>query len=222
LHNFCAVELSALYFDTRKDSLYCDRRDSKRRRAVRTVLDTLFDCLTAWLAPLIPFTAEEAWRTRHVGAEESVHTRSFPTVPETWRDDALGQRMEKLIDVRRVITKALELARAQKKIGSSLEAWPELFIDGPYRDVLDLPGLTLPELAITSGVAVRPFADAAGLDGLETLPDVPGVAVRFRPSPHAKCARCWQLLPDVGQSAAFADLCGRCVDAVEAYRAAAE
>ena len=222
LHNFCAVELSALYFDTRKDSLYCDRRDSRRRRAVRTVLDTLFDCLTAWLAPLIPFTAEEAWRTRFNGPDESVHRRRFPAIPDTWRDDALAEKMERLLGVRRVITKTLELARAEKKIGASLEAWPELFVDEAYRDVLELPGLTLPELGITSGIVVRPFAEATRESGLETLPDVPGVAVRFQPSPHAKCARCWQLVPDVGQDLANPDLCGRCADAVDAYRAAAE
>ena len=222
LHNFCAVELSALYFDTRKDSLYCDRRDSTRRRAVRTVLDNLFNCLTAWFAPLIPFTAEEAWRTRHSAPDESVHRRSFPTIPDEWRDDALAQKIETLLGIRRVITKALELARAEKKIGASLEAWPELFVDDGYRDVLNLPGLTLPELGITSGIVVRPFAEVAGAPGLETLPDVPGVAVRFMPSAHAKCARCWQLVPDVSQNAAHADLCGRCADAVDAQRAAAD
>jgi len=221
LHNFCAVELSALYFDVRKDSLYCDRRDAPRRRAARTVLDILFDCLTAWFAPLIPFTAEEAWRTRHTEDDSSVHRRSFPDLPEAWRDQVLAEKMERLLGVRRVITKALERARADKKIGASLEAWPVLFIEDSYRDVLDLPGLTLAELAITSGVTVRPIAEATGIEGIETLPDVPGVAVQFVPSSHAKCARCWQLLPDVGKSAA-GDLCGRCDDAVAAFREAAE
>ncbi|MGD9537543.1 MAG: isoleucine--tRNA ligase [Alphaproteobacteria bacterium] len=222
VHNLCAVELSALYFDVRKDALYCDRWDAPRRRAVRSVLDTLFDCLTAWLAPLIPFTAEEAWRTRHQEPEASVHLRNFPEIPAAWRDDALAETMEKLLAVRRVITKALELARAEKKIGASLEAWPELFIDEAYRDALALKGLSLPELGITSGLTVRPFAEAEGESGLETLPDVPGVAVRFRRSEHAKCGRCWQLLPDVGADAAYPELCGRCVDAVQAHRAAAE
>jgi isoleucyl-tRNA synthetase len=222
VHNFCAVELSALYFDVRKDSLYCDRWDSLRRRAVRTVLDTLFDCLTAWLAPLIPFTAEEAWRTRHQEPEASVHLRTFPGIPAEWRDDALAETMERLLAVRRVVTKALELARAEKKIGASLEAWPELFIDEAYRDALALDGLSLPELCITSGVEVRPFAEAGGASGLETLADVPGVAVRFRRSEHAKCGRCWQLVPEVGADPSYPDLCARCVDAVEAQRAAAE
>jgi isoleucyl-tRNA synthetase len=221
LHNFCAVELSALYFDLRKDSLYCDRRDAPRRRAVRTVLDTLFDCLTAWFAPLIPFTAEEAWRTRHTEDDASVHRRDFPAIPDSWRDPVLAEKVERLITVRRVITKALERARADKKIGASLEAWPTLFIDDSYRDVLDLPGLTLAELAITSGVTVRPFAEAVGRTDVETMPDVPGVAVLFEPSSHAKCARCWQLLPDVGRAAAT-DLCARCDDAVTALSEAAE
>ena len=93
LHHFCAVDLSAFYFDIRKDSLYCDPDASMRRRAVRTVLDTLFDCLTAWLAPFICFTAEEAWLTRYPD-DESVHLRVFPTLPAAWQDDALAERID--------------------------------------------------------------------------------------------------------------------------------
>ncbi len=81
LHTFCAVDLSAFYFDIRKDALYCDPADAPRRRAARTVLDALFDCLTAWLAPFLCFTAEEAWLARNPGGEESVHLRVFPTLP---------------------------------------------------------------------------------------------------------------------------------------------
>ena len=130
--------------------------------------------------------------------------------------------MERLLSVRRVITKALELARAEKKIGASLEAWPVLYLEPAERAALELPGLTLAELAITSGLEIRPFAEAGDLSGLETLPEVPGVAVGFARAEHAKCARCWQLLPDVGAAPAQADLCARCVDAVDAFRAAAE
>jgi isoleucyl-tRNA synthetase len=90
LHTFCAVDLSAFYFDVRKDSLYCDPLHSLRRRAVRTVLDAVFDCLTAWLAPFLCFTAEEAWLARYPETEASVHLRLFPEIPEGWRDDVLA------------------------------------------------------------------------------------------------------------------------------------
>src|SRR5262249_35022303 len=127
LHNFCAVDLSAFYFDIRKDSLYCDAVDDPTRRAARTVLDTLFSCLTAWLAPVLCFPAEEAWLSRHGDAAgDSVHLRLFPTAPEGWRDDALATRWEMLRGLRRVVTGALELARADRKIGASLQAHPTL------------------------------------------------------------------------------------------------
>ena len=126
LHNFCGLDLSAFYFDIRKDSLYCDRLDDPRRRAARTVLDILFDCLTAWLAPFICFTAEEAWLTRHPdrSAGNSVHLRTFPVIPDTWRDDELAAKWHHLRAVRRVVTGALEKERAEKRIGSSLQAAP--------------------------------------------------------------------------------------------------
>src|SRR3546814_15343659 len=92
----CSSDLSAFYFDVRKDSLYCDRPDSDRRRAVRTVMATLFDCLTAWLAPILCFTAEEAWRARNGGAGDSVHLREYPAIPAEWRDDALAEKWAKI------------------------------------------------------------------------------------------------------------------------------
>ena len=96
LHTFCSVDLSAFYFDIRKDALYCERDDSIKRRAVRTVLDEVFSCLTAWLAPFICFTAEEAWLARFPGESESVHLRLFPNIPADWQDDALADKWLKI------------------------------------------------------------------------------------------------------------------------------
>src|SRR3546814_19422956 len=96
VYSFCAVDLSAFYFDVRKDVLYCDRPDSLRRRACRTVLDELFSCLTAWLAPILCFTAEEAWWTRGTGKEDSVPLRTFPPVPAEWLDPALAAQWAKV------------------------------------------------------------------------------------------------------------------------------
>ena len=160
LHHFCAVDLSAFYFDIRKDTLYCDSVDSPRRRAVRTVLDALFDCLTAWLAPFICFTAEEAWLARYPD-DESVHLRVFPALPEDWRDDALAERMERTRAVRRVVTKALEQARAAKEIGSSLEAAPTVFVHERYRDALAYEDDDCATLFITSDATDRAVARRA-------------------------------------------------------------
>ncbi|HYN39222.1 MAG TPA: class I tRNA ligase family protein, partial [Rhodospirillales bacterium] len=217
LHGFCAVDLSAFYFDVRKDALYCDPVDTVRRRAARTVLDTLFDCLTAWLAPFLCFTAEEAWLIRHPGEDESVHLRTFPDIPADWRDEVLAGRWAVVRRLRRVVTGALELARAGKRIGSSLQAHPMVWATAEYRDAV--AGLDLAELAITSAAA---FADGDPPADAFTLPDVSGVAVRVDLAAGQKCERCWQVLPDVGRHPVHATLCGRCVDAVDSHRAAAE
>ncbi len=215
LHNFCTVDLSAFYFDIRKDVLYCDPASSLRRRAARTVLDLLFDCLTAWSAPILCFTAEEAWLARYGDAEgESVHLRCFPDLPEDWRDDALAARWAEVRTVRRVVTGAIERERAAKRMRSGLEAAPAVYLAPERRAALQ--GLDLAEIAIVSTLAFgegEPPADAFRLD------DVEGVAVVPAGSEDARCARCWRRLPDVGE--AGADICRRCADAVAPPQAAA-
>jgi len=215
LHNFCATDLSAFYFDVRKDALYCDPQGALRRRAARTVLDRLFDCLTAWLAPVLVFTAEEAWLERHPGADGSVHLRQFPAVAAGWLDPALGARWEQIRRVRRVITGALEVERREKRIGASLEAAPQLFVSAA--DATLLAGLDLAELAIVSGVELCVGQAPAGAF---TVAEVEGVAVVPRRASGAKCARCWQVLPEVGSIAEAPDLCRRCRAAVSARAAA--
>jgi isoleucyl-tRNA synthetase len=218
LHNFCAADLSAFYFDIRKDRLYCDAPNDVRRRAVRTVLDRCFDCLARWLAPVICFTAEEAWLARHGDMpERSVHLELFPQVPDEWRDEALDERWQTLRDLRRVVTGALELERAAKRLGSSLQAAVELFV--PERLVDLLRGIDLAELCITSAGAVRP--GPAPADAF-TLPDVADIGVRVSAAPGERCERCWKVLPEVGQVAGHGDLCRRCADAVDRSSAAAE
>ncbi|MCW5774045.1 MAG: isoleucine--tRNA ligase [Rhodospirillaceae bacterium] len=214
LHNFCAVELSAFYFDIRKDALYCDRPDSKRRRAARTVFDTLFSCLTAWLAPVLCFTAEEAWLSRHGDtAEPSVHLRVFPEVPAAWRDDNLAQCWDRLRAIRRVVTGALERERAEKRIGSSLEAAPVVHVDS--EDSALCLGIDLAELCITSGIELSPVPAP---DDAFTLPDVAGVAVVPGRAAGGKCVRCWQVLPEVGHHHDHPSLCNRCTDSVRHLR----
>jgi isoleucyl-tRNA synthetase len=214
LHAFCASDLSAFYFDIRKDSLYCDRPDAARRRAVRTVLDRLFQCLVTWLAPVLCFTAEEAWLARYGDKAESVHLGSFPTIPSGWRDDALAAKWEKIRSLRRVVTGALEVERAKGAIGSSLQAAPHVYAERDYRDALD--GLDLAEIVIAS--SARLASDAAPGDAFR-LADVPGVAVVSARAPGAKCQRCWRVLEEVGKNPAQPDICNRCADAVERVKA---
>jgi isoleucyl-tRNA synthetase len=215
LHNFCAVDLSAFYFDIRKDALYCDPPQSPRRRAVRAVLQELFSCLTVWLAPVLSFTAEEAWRHRSWRAgdaeADSVHLRLFPAVPADWRDEVLAERWTKLRDLRRVVTGALELKRADKTIGSSLQARPRLFASAELLALAD--GVDLAEISITSGIT--PVAGAAPADAF-TLPEVPDVGVVVEPAPGEKCERCWRIVADRGRDPKHPTICGRCADAVEA------
>jgi isoleucyl-tRNA synthetase len=217
LHTFCAVDLSALYFDVRKDSLYCDPFDAVRRRATRTVYDALFDCLTAWLAPFLCFTAEEAWLARHPEAQGSVHERLFPEVPPGWRDAALGAKWNTIRQLRKVVTGAIEVERAKGSIRASLEAHPRIFADESFRDALS--GIDLAELCITSAATLS-FGSAPA-DAF-VLADVPDVAVVVDRAAGAKCERCWQVLDEVGTHAQHPGLCNRCVGAVEQHLAAAE
>ena len=217
LHNFCAVDLSAFYFDVRKDSLYCDHPASTGRRACRTVLDQLFCCLTAWLAPILCFTAEEAWWSRGEGPEASVHLRSFPEVSQAWRDDALAAKWAKIRDIRRVVTGALELERAQKRIGSSLQASPVVYIEWDFEALVE--DIDMAEIAITSDVEL---VAGAGPDDAFRQAEVSGVAVVSRPAEGEKCQRCWRILPEVGKTEAAPDTCARCTEVVSSLGLAAQ
>jgi isoleucyl-tRNA synthetase len=210
LHNFCATDLSAFYFDVRKDALYCDRSDSMRRRAARTVLDHLFSSLTAWLAPVLVFTTEEAWLTRFPSEDDSVHLRLFPDVPAAWRDPALGARWDRIRRVRRVVTGALEVERRDKRIGSSLEAAPQVFVG--EEDARLLTTVDLAELAITSGIEVVAGPAPAGAFAMD---DTPGIGVVPALASGSKCARCWQIYAVIDVDG----LCARCADAVAALAA---
>ncbi|MCW9035045.1 MAG: isoleucine--tRNA ligase [Rhodospirillales bacterium] len=215
LHNFCAMDLSAFYLDIRKDALYCDRSDSIRRRAARTVLDEIFNCLTAWFAPFICFTAEEAWLARNPGDDQSVHLRTFPEIPAGWQDEKLAEKWGTIRDLRKVVTGALEVERANKTIGSSLQANPVVYADAQYIDVLkEFSADEAADLFITSGVS---FGDGTAPEGAFILDDVKGVAVVFAQAEGEKCQRCWKVLKDVGTVEAHPEVCPRCAYAHEHF-----
>ena len=219
LHNFCAVDLSAFYFDIRKDTLYCDRADSIERRAARTVLDELFNCLTAWLAPFLCFTAEEAWQARldQPDAADSVHRRQFPEIPDNWNDEALEAKWRTVRQVRRAVTGALELERAEKRIGASLQAHVTVHVTAEQAAALD--GLDLAQTFITSSGEITTAPAPAGAF---TMPEAPGVAVVPILATGEKCERCWKVLDDVGMDADHPTICTRCADAVRHSPLAAE
>lgn len=202
--DFMVIELSAFYFDIRKDALYCDAPSSIRRRAALQVVRKLFDCTVLWLAPLLPFTTEEAWLERYPDAA-SVHLVQFSDVPADWRDEALAEKWKKIRKVRRVVTGALEIERREKRIGSSLEAAPAVYITDS--DLLSaIEGADLAEICITSGLDVREGAAPAGAF---TLDEIKGVAVVQKAAPGTKCARSWRYTDDVGQDADYPDVSAR-------------
>jgi len=220
LSAFMTSDLSAFYFDIRKDTLYCEPYSSPARKACLTVLDRLFRCTVTWLAPMLCFTAEEAWLARDPAAT-SVHLEPFPDVPASWRDDALAEKWRKLRTLRRVVTGALELERAAKRIGSSLEAHPLIYVSD--RDLFDtVVDADLAELCITSGAAL---IEGEGPSEAFRLPDVAGVAVVPQLAQGRKCARSWKITPAVGEDPQFPDVTPRDAQALrewEAMRKAAE
>ena len=205
---FATVDLSAFYFDIRKDALYCDG-DTARRRAARTVLDILFHRLTTWLAPVLVFTMEEVWLERYPGEDSSVHLTDMPETPEAWLNPELAAKWAKVRAARRVVTSALEVQRVEKVIGASLEAGPTVYV-ADADQLAALQSVSFEDVSITSDVTLS--GDDAPAEAF-TMPEVEGVAVVFAKAEGEKCARCWKVLPDVGTHS-HAGVCGRCDAAV--------
>jgi isoleucyl-tRNA synthetase len=246
LNHFMTVDLSAFYFDIRKDALYCEPISSVTRKACLTVIEEVFRSTVIWLAPMLCFTAEEAYLSRYgndagteVGSTRlrshdsstetrvhavSVHLEGFPEIPAAWRDDALARVWGDIRRVRRVVTGALEIERADKRIGSSLEAAPAIYISDPallHTVATELAGehgeIGMAEIAITSGATVAPGDGPAAAFRLD---DVPGVAVEFRRAEGVKCARSWRIQPDVGADPDYPDVTPRDARALREWDAA--
>ncbi|HQU67821.1 MAG TPA: isoleucine--tRNA ligase [Albidovulum sp.] len=209
LFTFCTVDLSAIYFDIRKDSLYCDAPGSLRRRSARTVLDIVFHRLVTWLAPILVFTMEEVWLCRFPGEGSSVHLQDIPETPADWLDEPLAQKWDAIRRVRRVVTAALEIQRTAKVIGASLEAAPVVHVEDAAT-LKALKSVDFADLCITSGIQVT--ADPAPGEAFR-LADVPGVGVVFELADGEKCQRCWKILPDVGTHK-HPGTCARCDEAL--------
>src|SRR5438270_10019152 len=187
-------DLSAFYFDIRKDTLYCDPPSSIARKSALATIDEIFERVIIWLAPILAFTCEEAWLSRTPSKEGSVHLAVFPQIPADWHDDVLAAKWRTIRNVRRVVTGALEIERAAKRIGSSLEAAPVVYIEDAATRAA-LAGVDFAEICITSDIEIR--AGQAPADGFR-LDDVAGVAVVPARAKGRKCARSWKISPLVG------------------------
>ncbi len=216
LSAFLNSELSAFYFDIRKDTLYCDPASSPARKAALGLIDILNAAITAWLAPILVFTAEEAWLSRHPGAQGSIHEQTFPEVPAAWRDEALAAKWDKIRKLRRVVTGALEMARGAKALGASLEAAPRVYIaDEPLREALE--GCNFADICITSGMIIE---TGEGPEHAFRLGEVKGVAVVVEKAPGIKCARSWRYFDPASADPAFPGISARDARAMREWQAA--
>ncbi|ABD08874.1 Isoleucyl-tRNA synthetase [Rhodopseudomonas palustris HaA2] len=212
---FMNTELSAFYFDIRKDTLYCDPPSSLARKAALTAIDIICDAILKWLAPVLSFTTDEAWSLYRPGAEPSVHLTLFPLDLGTYRNDELAKKWETIRSVRRVVTGALELERAAKRIGSSLEASPVIYLaDRPLlATVFDTD---LAEICITSNYEIR---EGDAPEGAFRLDNVTGVAVVVERAQGTKCARSWKILSSVGSDPDYPDVSPRDAKALREWKA---
>ena len=185
LTDFAQDDLSAYYFDIRKDSLYCDAAGDPRRRAARTVFDALFHALVRYAAPILVFTAEEVWQARFPSEEGSVHYLEWPELPALPGDDAIGTNWEDVRRLREQVTEAIEPLRREKVIRSSLEA-----------------EVTVPALPLDADMLAEIFIVAKVRQGDD---------VAVTRTDYHKCGRCWRLLPEVVNDGA---LCARCTEVV--------
>jgi isoleucyl-tRNA synthetase len=235
-HNFCAVDLSAFYLDVIKDRLYCEKADSEARRSAQTVLHRLADAMVRLMAPILAFTAEEVWERLPgdpTGREPSVHLALFPQAEEKHINENLAKRWEGLLGVREVVSKALEVQRQEKGLGSALNAKVKIkllenfwFPGKPnaavrFEDFLkeyeqDGDPSTLKTLFIVSDVEIEPYSDASSPSDSATWADIEQhLQVTVEAAEGEKCERCWMVLPSVGRNAAHPTLCGRCAAILE-------
>jgi isoleucyl-tRNA synthetase len=217
LATFMNTDLSAFYFDIRKDALYCEPPSSLTRKAALTTVDILCDAILKWLAPIMVFTADEAWTNFRAHDKASVHLTTFADGLGDFRDDALAAKWDRIRGVRRVVTGALELERAAKRIGSSLEASPVIYLAEEFDDLFDVDWA---EVCITSNftIVVMRGADAPPA-GAFKLDEAIGVAVAIELAQGKKCARSWRILPTVGDDPDYPDVSPRDAQALREWKA---
>ena len=200
LLQFCSQDLSAFYFDIRKDALYCEPVNSKIRKASIKFLNITLDILLRWFAPIISFTTEEIYKIIY-NNEKSIHLENFSTIPEKWLNKNLGNKWNQLKLVRQVCNVAIEVKRTNKELGSSLEADLEIFLDKKYLDLVK--NIDLSEFCITSKAKAQILNGQKDLE-LFKLENIQGIGVLVKKAVGNKCPRCWKI---------FEESCNRCKNA---------
>ena len=209
VHNFCSVDMSAFYLDVLKDRLYTSPTESLERRSAQTAMYRILDALTRMMAPVLSFTAEEIWGFIPGEREESVHLAEFPSFEDSLIDNALEEKYERILAVRSDVAKVLELARAEKIIGHSLDARVELAADGDLADLLKQESAQLACLLIVSQVEVTD-----SLENATTGENLPGLKIRVSKADGEKCSRCWNYATTVGDHDDHPEICHRCLQAL--------
>ena len=190
LANFCSLELSAFYFDIRKDSLYCDKKSSKKRQACIHLLGLILDMLLKWFAPILSFTTEEIYQIINKDKNSSIHLQSFPQIPTKWKNEKLYEKWEKFKIIRKVVNAAMEVKRANKDIGSSLEADIKVYLSEEYLKIVK--DFDLSESFITSKAEAQKMINDKSLFQLDEIKDV---KVLVKKAEGEKCSRCWKIFP---------------------------
>ncbi len=211
-HKFCVVQMSSIYLDVLKDRLYCSAHDDQSRRAAQTVLHNIAITLMRLLAPVMVFTADEAWRFL-TETEESVHLEDFPTVTEEWFDQELNARWEHLLEVREIVLAELENARKEKVVGHPLDAKVTLRTpNSKWLDLLESYKEMLADLFIVSAVELEQVSAEQMPHKVEEIDSAIPVAALISKAPGEKCERCWHFATDVGSDQEHPTLCGRCIN----------
>ena len=189
LLNFCSLDLSAFYFDIRKDVLYCDDLKSEKRKISTNLLALTLDILLKWFAPILSFTTEEIFQIVNVGKNSSIHFENFPKIPTNWENKKLNEKWEKLKIIRNVVNAGIEVKRANKDIGSSLEADIEVYLGEEYLELVK--DINLSEYFITSKASIKNMIND---DKIFRLNAVSNVGVLVQKAKGEKCSRCWKIL----------------------------
>jgi len=223
LHNFCGTVISSLYMDVLKDRLYCSAPDDPRRRAAQSVIHRILDGLLRLMAPILCFTAAEAWEhfkglDQDAPLEESVFFTDFPRVDDLADEPDLEERWQRLLDIRGEITRYLETARRDKAIGLSLDAEVRLAASGSLAEFLAAQDRQLAELCIVSSLVVGESIDQDGLLVRGRSEEVDGLEIGIAAAPGSKCERCWMISPTVGRDGDHPSLCARCAGVVQGLK----
>tara|TARA_Y100000590_G_C15708449_1_gene1009475 strand:- start:1169 stop:2671 length:1503 start_codon:yes stop_codon:yes gene_type:complete len=208
LLNFCSNDLSSFYFDIRKDTIYCDKKESIKRRSSRTLLNILFNCLVRWLAPTLVFTCEEAWKAK--GNHASIHLEDFYKINDSFNNENINQKWQIIKNIRKVITGAIEIQRLNKVIRSSLEASIKLFVSSSI--ISKINNVSLSEISITSDVKI---IESDNHENNFCIEEIKNISVNVEKAKGYKCARCWQVLNEIKRSE---EICSRCQDAIDSIK----